>query len=138
MPSIPYPLRVLVQCKALKTPVSPEVVRELEGAAAGAPEGFRGGRTITVLCAKKPATKGVREAIRRCGVPVVWVMVEDIGEGIGRVRQVLWNEGVNQVGAEGMAVGLRYLPGDEGKGIAKECVLLYNGKPWVVPEVTED
>ncbi|KAL9045334.1 MAG: hypothetical protein Q9214_001603, partial [Letrouitia sp. 1 TL-2023] len=97
LPSLPYPLRVIVQCKATKAKASPEVVRELEGMLVGAPNGWRGERTIGVLCAKRPATKGVREAIRRCGMPVLWLMVEEIGkdgEG-GRVRQMLWNQKVN-------------------------------------------
>lgn len=136
LPSIPCPLRVLVQCKALKASLAPEVVRELEGAAAGAPEGWRGERTVGVLCAKKPATKGVRETIQRCGMPVVWAMIEDVGEGRSRIGQVLWNEKVNQVGAQGMAVGLKHTPVADGEGLEKECVLLCKGVPWV-PQVEE-
>lgn len=141
LPSIPHPLRVLVQCKALKTSVAPEVVRELEGAAAGAPEGWMGERTVAVLCAKRPATRGVREAVKRARVPVLWAMVEDRGEGGGKVGQVLWNERVDLVGARGMAVGLRHVPtplvGEaEAEGLEKECVLLWKGVPWV-PQLDE-
>ena len=129
LPTLPFPLRILVQCKAFKTKVSPETVRELEGAAAGAPEGWRSRGTVGVLCAKKPATKGVREAVRRSGMPIVWVMVEDLGVRGGRVRQVLWNQRVSELGAEGMAVGLRHAAAD-GEEMEKEAVLLWKGKPW--------
>lgn len=129
LPTLPYSLRVLVQCKAFKAKVSPETVRELEGAAAGAPDGWRGSGTIGVLCAKRPATKGVREAVRNSGMPVVWIMVEDLGDNGGRVRQVLWNKRVSELGAEGMAVGLEHVIG-EGKDIENEAVLLWKGKPW--------
>ena len=112
-------------------------MRELEGAAAGAPAGWRGERTVGVFCAKKPATKGVREAIQRSGVPVVWAMIEDVGEGRSRIAQVLWNEKVNQVGAQNMAVGLKHTPVSAGEGLESECVLLCEGVPWV-PQVEED
>lgn len=89
------------------------------------------------MCAKKPATKGVREAIQRCGVPVLWAMIEDAGDGRGRIAQILWNEKVNQVGAQGMAVGLRHMPIGEGEGLEKECILLRNGIPWM-PQLREE
>lgn len=98
----------------------------------GAPNGWRGERTIAVLCAKRPATKGVREAIRRCGMPVLWLMVEETGKNAedGRVRQMLWNQKVNELGAEGLSVGLRYVPGEEGKEMDKEVVLMWKGEVW--------
>lgn len=137
---------MLVQCKATKAKPAPERIRELEGAMAGAPEGWRGENTVGVLCAKQAATRGVREAVRRCGIPVVWVMVEEEhdGAGKGRVRQVLWNEKVAAMGAEGVAVGVRHAVsrhgGDEGKaagGLEKEAVLLWEGREWD-PGLTEE
>ncbi|KAL8711991.1 MAG: hypothetical protein Q9220_003687 [cf. Caloplaca sp. 1 TL-2023] len=131
LPSLPTPLPILVQCKALKTKTSPEVVRELEGIFAGAPAGWRGEDTVGVLCAKRPATKGVREAVRRSGMPVVWVMLEDLGEGRGGiVRQVLWNQRVSALGLGGMGVNLRYLPGGEGGEVEREAVLTWKGEVW--------
>ncbi len=133
LPTLPYPLRVLVQCKALAAKVSPMTVRELEGAAAGAPEGWRGSGTIGVLCAKRPATKGVRKAVRRSGMPVVWIMVEDVGHKGGRVRQLLWNQRVSELGAQGMAAGLEHMAGEK-EGMQSETVLLWKGKPWRLGE----
>ncbi|KAL8929194.1 MAG: hypothetical protein Q9208_001277 [Pyrenodesmia sp. 3 TL-2023] len=131
LPSLPYPLRVLVQCKALRAKPKPWVIRELEGMYAGAPSGWRNGeRTVALLCAKREATKGVREALRGCGVPVVWVMVEDTG-GQGRVRQVLWNAKVSELGAEGLGAGVKYMPSEmEGAGLEKEVVLTWKGEVW--------
>lgn len=99
---------------------------------AGAPVGWRGKETVAVLCAKGEATKGVREAVRESRVPVVWVMVEDLGEAErgGRVRQVLWNAKVSELGAEGVGVGVRYLPGREGGQVGKEVVLTWKGNIW--------
>ncbi|MCJ1468213.1 hypothetical protein MMC07_006841 [Pseudocyphellaria aurata] len=150
LPSLPYPLRVLVQCKATKAKPAPERVRELEGSMAGAPEGWRGANTVGVLCAKQAATKGVREAVRRSGIPVVWIMVEEddegggTGTGKGRVRQVLWNEKVAAMGAEGVGVGVRYAVSHQGRdetrtasGLEKEAVLLWEGREWD-PDLKED
>lgn len=130
LPSLPVPLRALVQCKALKAKSSPETVRELEGIFAGAPVGWRGDSVVGVLCAKREATKGVREAVRRSTVPALWVMLEDVGEGHGRVRQVLWNRRVSELGAEGVGVGLRYLPREGAEGVEKEVVLTWKGEVW--------
>ncbi|KAL8778480.1 MAG: hypothetical protein Q9213_007403 [Squamulea squamosa] len=130
IPSLPFPLRILVQCKALKAKTSPEAVRELEGIFAGAPAGWKGENVVGVLCAKKEATKGVREAVRRSAAPIMWVMVEDLGQAKGRVRQILWNQKVSELGAEGVGVGLRYLPVKQGKEIEKEVVLTWKGEVW--------
>lgn len=124
---------MLVQCKSRKAKASPEQIRELEGAVAGAPEGWRGARTVGVLCAKREATRGVRDAVRRCRIPVVWVMVEDLGPGGGRVRQVLWNEKVGEVGGEGVGVGIAYSRGGGGgvaNGVEREAVLMWEGRMW--------
>lgn len=86
-----------------------------------------------MLCGKKPATQGLREAMRNSKVPVVWVLVEDLKreDGEGRVRQVLWNARVRELGAEGVGVGLRYLPGDgEEARMEKEAFLTWDGKAW--------
>ena len=123
----------------MKAKVSPDCVRELEGAVAGAPDAWKGVGTVGVLCGKKPATQGVRDAVRRSGMPVVWVMVEEVGEGEekrGRVRQVLWNERVEGLGLEEMGVGWKHIVRG-GEGLKKETVLLWNGVPWE-PEGQEE
>ena len=138
LPCLPDPLRVLVQCKAMKAKISPECVRELEGAVAGAPDAWKGVGTVGVLCGKKPATQGVRDAVRRSGMPVVWVMLGEVGEGEekrGEVRQVLWNERVIDLGLQEMGVGLKHIMG-VGEGLKKETILLWNGVPWE-PQVQE-
>ena len=56
------------------------MVRELEGCVAGAPAGWRGENTLAVLCAKRQASKGVRDAVRDAGMGVVWIMIEE-GQG---------------------------------------------------------
>ena len=71
-------IKALVQCKAHARKPSPDMIRELEGAVSGA-ECERDG-VVGVLCAKKEATAGVREAVRRCRRGVIWVMIEDPDE----------------------------------------------------------
>lgn len=136
LPSLPAPLRVLVQCKALKSSARPESIRELQGAIVGAPAAWRmdAGAVVGVLCAKTKATMGVRRAVQRCGMPVVWVMVEDLGERGGRVRQVLWNERVDELGGQGVGVGVRYLGG----GVEREMVLMWKGEMWEPELVREE
>ena len=82
--SVSPPLNVVVQCKAVARKAGPEMIRELEGAMAGAPGEWRGEDTIGVLCAKREVTAGVRDALRRSKRGVVWVMVEDLD---GNVRK---------------------------------------------------
>lgn len=78
------PLNVVVQCKAVARKAGPEMIRELEGAMAGAPGEWRGQDTIGVLCAKREVTAGVRDALRRSKRGIVWVMVEDLDANIGK------------------------------------------------------
>lgn len=113
------------------------MVRELEGAVAGAPAEWRGGDTIGMLCAKKQATEGVRQAVRRSERGIMWVMIEDLDDGKeglegeareGRVRQLLWNGRVGKVISDRVGTGLRYLPGE--RGVEKEVCLALDGKLW--------
>ncbi|KAI9826269.1 MAG: hypothetical protein M1826_006691 [Phylliscum demangeonii] len=101
-------LRVLIQCKATrhKRP-GPHLVRELEGAYAGAPGGpaWRDARAVVaLLAAPRQATRGVRDALGRSPLPLAFVMV-DTG---GRVRQLVWNRAVRRLGLEDVGVALRY------------------------------
>ena len=134
-------LPCLVQCKALsrKVPsrygVGPREVREIEGVFVGAPSGWRGEGCVGVLCAGREATRGVREAVRRSRRGLIWVYVEEaVGEddetkvgAPGRVRQLLWNEGVASMGAEGINVDVRYISADSTE---KEIVLTYKDDIW--------
>jgi hypothetical protein len=153
----PRPLRVLVQCKALKTKLGPNLVRELEGAFVGAPAAYRaspGGGVVGVLVSPREATKGVRDAMARSRWPMVWVMLEvhersavqGAGEGpsparvtgaaAGRVKQMRWNKTAASVGLGGLDVTIRYGHGGPGNGgWGKECVLMWQGRP--VPGLDE-
>lgn len=149
IPTLPFELPALVSCKANKDGVGPEIVRELEGTV-GLKEG------MGVLMGRKEATKGVREALRRSAVGVMWVMVEE-ADGLGaddaaesdvaelsendeqvhdeipvaRIRQILWNEKVEMMGATGLGVGVRYFEDPSGSGkLEKEVCLTYKGKIW--------
>ena len=121
LPSNPHPLRVIVQCKALKGKLGPNLVRELEGAFIGAPVGWRGAGVLAILVSPKSATKGVREAMGRCRWAMGWIMLEGgaFTCGKGRVRQVLWNRAAAEVGLEGVEVTMKY-GGMKGEGAGGE------------------
>ena len=147
LPTLPFEFPALVSCKANKDGVGPEIVRELEGTV-----GREGG--VGVLVGRKEATKGVREALRRSAVGVMWVMVEeeagdvesenmadDGGElsendeqaheqiPIAKIQQILWNEKVETMGAAGLGVRVRYFEGLSGK-LEKEVCLTWKGRIW--------
>lgn len=121
IPSLPEPLRVLVQCKA-EAP-RPTMIRELEGAVVGAPAGWRGQGVVALLAARDEATKGVREAVRRSGMPMGFVNVT----GGGVIRQFIWNAAAVERGLEGVGVTVKY-PVDDNK--EPEITLTWEGKPW--------
>ncbi|KAH0260470.1 hypothetical protein KCU91_g14605, partial [Aureobasidium melanogenum] len=119
LPSRPKPLNVLIQCKA-EAP-KPSMVRELEGAVVGAPVRYRGEGTIAILAAAKEATKGVRDAVGRSGLPMAYLNVTTEG----KIRQFVWNHAAVECGLEGVGVALRYLvDGDS------EVALTWKGVPW--------
>lgn len=98
-------VRVLVQCKALKTKLGPNLVRELEGALRQAPVGWRTGQTAGVLVSPREATKGVRDTLARSSYPLFWLLVERDGV----VKQVLWNSRAGSLlGLDPLAVENRY------------------------------
>ncbi|KAL2872830.1 uncharacterized protein BJX67DRAFT_376613 [Aspergillus lucknowensis] len=113
-PVLDPPIRVVVQCKALKAKIGPNVVREVEGVAArysrvhsravSSKGGYAG-----VLVGPREATRGVREALGRSGMPLVWMMVG--WDGV--LRQALWNARVEGLGLGlgGLGVEVVY-PGD--------------------------
>ncbi len=134
LPSSPYPLRVIVQCKALKGKLGPNLVRELEGAFIGAPNGWRGEGVLGMLVSPKSATKGVREAMGRCRWAMVWIMLEN-QYSQGRIRQVLWNRAAAKIGLEGVTVTMKYGKKADGEeeqgdgGLDGECLLLWKDRP---------
>lgn len=122
LPTLPEndPLRVLVQCKALRRKAGPAVVRELEGAFAAMPSprtpSTEGSETSTaannerrvmgILASPLEATKAVREAIGRSRWPMGFAKIcHD-----GRVEQLLWNKSAADCGLDGIAVTVRHLP----------------------------
>ncbi len=130
-------LRALVQCKAhLTRAPTPAVVRELEGAFAAAPAGFRPGAVepgdaaegvLGVLATPLPATPGVRDALGRSLAPLAFFMV---GIG-GEVQQCLWNRNAAGLGLEGVGVTVRY-GGSEGQ--RKEVALMWKGELLDFPD----
>lgn len=131
------------------------MIRELEGALAGAPGAWRGKDTIGVLCAKREFTAGVRDALRRSKRGVVWVMVEDLDDGQkgeedkteggeeveegdvgmsevngargGRIRQVLWNDRVQKLVGQDTGTGVTHIPGEDGGPMETEVLMSRNG-----------
>jgi hypothetical protein len=95
-------LKAIVQCKALKP--TPSMVRELEGAYAGAPAGWRGDTVLALLVASKAATKGVRDALQRSRWPMGVVQVTTEGE----VKQFVWNAVAEDIGLAGLGVAVKY------------------------------
>jgi hypothetical protein len=89
VPSAPAPLPVLLQCKRHARPLGPEHVRALEGAFARAPPAWSraggGAPAVGFLVSPKPASRGVREAVRASAWPVGYLMVEEgeAGEACG-------------------------------------------------------
>jgi hypothetical protein len=98
----PIELKVIIQCKATK--LKPSMVRELAGAYAGAPAGWRGENVLALLVASGPATKGAREALQRSRSPMALMQMSAEGSAM----QFLWNEAAAAVGLEGLGVTARH------------------------------
>ncbi|KAI0161675.1 hypothetical protein GGR52DRAFT_133801 [Hypoxylon sp. FL1284] len=138
------PLRVLLQCKATApasasgtgTRVGPHLVRELEGAFAGAPAGWRSTGDVTVLgvlVAQRPATRGVRDALARGRWPMAYVACS----ATGRLEQMLWNErAARDAGLEGLGAVLQFADADAAPGASNgpQLVLTWHGRPVSVDE----
>lgn len=120
LPSASQPLKVLVQCKNIARKIDPAQARELEGAFAGAPVGWREAGVLALLVSQKSATKGVREALHRSRWPMGYVLCTPEG----RVMQMLWNARAKKEGLEGIEVGLKYTGGDAND---KEVILTWKG-----------
>ncbi|KAI6087993.1 hypothetical protein F4821DRAFT_98280 [Hypoxylon rubiginosum] len=136
VPSSPIPVRVLAQCKASSaqsTRVGPHLVRELEGAFAGAPAGWRGATGVLgLLVAQKPATRGVRDALGRSRWPMGYVSCSRDG----RLEQMLWNERARQEGLEGLGATVQFAEDGDGSQ-EKRLVLTWKGRPVVSHEPSQ-
>ncbi|KAK4081701.1 uncharacterized protein Triagg1_2442 [Trichoderma aggressivum f. europaeum] len=121
-------IKVLVQCKGGIQRVGPHMIRELEGSFAGAPPGWRGQGVLGLLVAEKTATKGMRDALGRAGMPMGYFCC---GGEDGVVRQMLWNQRAEEGGLEGVDVALRR-GGERERERERErgeVVLVKNGEP---------
>ncbi|CAI7584745.1 unnamed protein product [Penicillium bialowiezense] len=119
-------LRVIVQCKSLKTKIGPNIVRELEGTLRQAPVGWRTGQTVGVLVSPREATKGVRDALARSAYPVFWMMIERDGS----LKQALWNSRAEELGIGPLGVETRYgtaAEGAESDSVTKQITLTWDG-----------
>lgn len=128
VPSLPKPIRVLLQCKAHNKGLTPANVRELEGAFTGAPAGWRGGGVLGFLVATNQATKGMRDALIRSHLPMGFLQVT----AEGTVLQFIWNYEAAQQGLEGMGVTNRFTPQSvekkrDGNGLGQEIALTWKG-----------
>ncbi|PFH57292.1 hypothetical protein XA68_15251 [Ophiocordyceps unilateralis] len=106
LPSFPWPMRVLLQCKAGVQRVGPHHVRELEGAFIGAPVGWRGDGVLGVLVCERPATRGIRYSLSRSRWPMAFLCCSRNGE----LSQLLWNRRAQEEGLEGLGVAVRHAP----------------------------
>jgi hypothetical protein len=120
LPSVPQPLKVLIQCKAFARKIEPSQIRELEGTFVGAPPGWRGAGVLGLLASQKSATKGVREALGRSRWPMGYVLCG----ADGKILQLLWNRRAEREGLEGIGVGLKYAGGDRSD---REVILTWKG-----------
>ena len=119
LPSVAQPLRILIQCKTNYG--GPAHARELEGAFAGAPQGWRNNGVLGLLVSQKSATKSHREALGRSRWPMGYVFCK----ADGKILQMLWNRRAEQEGLEGISVGVKYTGGDVTE---KEVVLTWKGE----------
>ncbi|EYE97803.1 uncharacterized protein EURHEDRAFT_442326, partial [Aspergillus ruber CBS 135680] len=127
LPKHEHPLRVFVQCKALKTKLGPNLVRELEGSfnlrSSPVDSGGGGGGKLGVLVGTREATKGVRDAMARSSYPVMWMMVE---KERGTLLQALWNAKGEEMGLGGLGVEVQF--SSEPSSITKNIALTWDGE----------
>ncbi|OKL57591.1 hypothetical protein UA08_07272 [Talaromyces atroroseus] len=98
------PIRIVAQCKALRTKLGPNLVRELEGAFRHSPIGWRTTEKLAMLISSREATKGVRDTLTRSPYPLFWMMMESDGA----IKQVLWNSKAEDLGLAALGVEARY------------------------------
>ena len=123
VPSAPHPLRVLVQCKATKK-ATPSWIRELEGAFAGAPPGWRGTSVLGLLVTDMHATNGIRKALVDSHWPMGFIFLSRKGE----VLQMLWNYKAGEQGLTGMGVSKRYSLAQDAETLDHKVLLTWQGR----------
>ena len=116
LPSTSHTFKVILQCKAGARSASPMYIRELKGALAAAPPGWRGTDVLGLLVGEKPATKGVQKEMHTADVALGYVCCTKEGE----VAQLLWNLKAQEMGLDGVSVGIKY-------GEDKNQLVLFRG-----------
>ncbi|PYI17170.1 hypothetical protein BO99DRAFT_389182 [Aspergillus violaceofuscus CBS 115571] len=113
LPGHEVPIHVAVQCKAHRRRVGPQSIRELEGVIARRmPHTWRlegsteAGPRVGMLVNRREASAGVRAALQRSALPLVYLMVDLRGT----LRQALWNEAVDALGVAPLGVEVPYPP----------------------------
>ncbi|KAF5987139.1 hypothetical protein FCOIX_1152 [Fusarium coicis] len=127
LPSTTRTFKVVLQCKAGARSASPMYVRELKGAMAAAPPGWRGSDVLGLLVGEKPATKGVQGEMHSADVALGYVCCSKEGD----VLQLLWNIKAQEMGLDGVTVGLKY------GGDANKLVLVSGGEMLPLLERTK-
>ncbi|TLS29375.1 hypothetical protein PpBr36_01302 [Pyricularia pennisetigena] len=105
VPSVPKPIKVILQCKAMASKLGPSHVRELEGAFVGAPAGWRDSGVLGLLVGQHPATKGVRDSLGRSRWPMGYISCSVADR---QVSQIQWNRHAVNHGLDGMGVAVKY------------------------------
>ncbi|PYH76229.1 hypothetical protein BO82DRAFT_296792 [Aspergillus uvarum CBS 121591] len=117
LPGHEVPIHVAVQCKAHRRRVGPQSIRELEGVIARRmphtwrlqgqePGQVEAGPRVGMLVNRREASAGVRAALQRSALPLVYLMVDLRGV----LRQALWNEAVEALGVAPLGVEVPYPP----------------------------
>ncbi|KAL1965517.1 hypothetical protein VTN77DRAFT_5600 [Rasamsonia byssochlamydoides] len=125
LPRREHALRVVVQCKALRTKLGPNLVRELEGAFRHSPVGWRTSDKLAFLVSPREATRGVRDAMARSDYPLFWIMMERDGT----IRQALWNGKVESLGLGALGVETWYRENSSDPA-QKEITLTWEGEEF--------
>ena len=115
-----FPLKVIVQCKASQT-ASPSIARELEGAFVGAPSGWKDPGVLGFLVSQAPASKGVRDALNRSRLPMVYARCD----AEGKMLQMFWNRKAAEEGLEGVRTVAKYAGGERD---SREVILTWKGE----------
>ncbi|KAF2199425.1 hypothetical protein GQ43DRAFT_353031, partial [Delitschia confertaspora ATCC 74209] len=121
LPPLPEPLRIIVQCKARSSGLSPKHVRELEGAFQGTPAEWRRKDVLGLLVTTHKATKGVLMALGANRWPMAFLKVSRTGV----VEQFIWNRSASERGLEGDTTGTK-----------KDVQLTWMGQP-IFPDRSE-
>ena len=122
IPQTEHPVRVFMQCKALRKKAGPYLLRELEGSFRSLPAvGWKTLHKAAVLVCPTHATKGVRDGMTRSPYPLIWLMVDRDGT----LQQALWNANVEKLGM-GM-LGVETLHGGGGDVPEKRVGLTWDG-----------